>query len=404
MPLGQYNKSVRGRQTATGRPRSSGAPVKKAKVTGGASKKNTTKNSKNTKPNKTTAPPAKNIIFNTAMRERNNAPPRDPNYDSIRTSKPPVCYFAKQGPRDYMEDTYQIMHFQVGNRGGTFYGVFDGHGGKDVSYELVHMSRGLFPYLIEKMKKEGTKNIPALIQKGFLEYDHHLFKKKFDAGSTAVVVLRFGGRLYLVNLGDSRGMIFSNKMKPVVSDDHKPQKPKERRRIYNAGHFVNPFSIYQNKNAKKQFMIGDIFMDYRNNQPYMYLSGWEPITNSQYNQVKDMNQDVDVYRVSNSLALSRAFGDFYLKTDSKKNYMGPEAAVSMIPDIQIVDLAKHKGQIIYIFLASDGFWDVNRNTEGLRKSLMSHPQPQMLCQQLVESSLDKGSQDNTTVVFDRIKI
>lgn len=396
MPLGQYNRVTKGRQVTGGRPRSSGAPVKKTTVSNTKSKKTSTK------PPKKQAP-ARAIKFSTAVRARDNAPPRDPNYSSIRTNRPPVCYFAKQGPREYMEDTYQIMHFKIGNRSGTFYGVFDGHGGKDVSYELVHMSRGLFPFLIEKMKNKGTRNLPDLIKQGFFEYDQNLFKRGFDAGSTAVVILNFSRKLYLINLGDSRGMIFSQKMKPVVSDDHKPQKPKERRRIYNAGHFVNPFSIYQNQNAKKQFMIGDIFMDYHKNQPYIYLSGWEPITNSQYNQVKDMNQDVDVYRISNSLALSRAFGDFYLKIDQNKNYLGTNAAVSMVPDIQIVDLNQHKGEIMKLFLASDGFWDVNRNTEGLRKALMSHPAPQALCQQLVENSIDKGSTDNTTVVFDKIK-
>ena len=346
--------------------------------------------------------PKKNIKFNTALRARPGALARDSTFTGIAgEGKPPVCYFAKQGPRESMEDTYQIMHFKIKNQPGTFYGVFDGHGGKDVSYELVHMSRGIFPYLIKKMQIEGTKNLPSLITRGFLEYDRNLFKNKFDAGSTAIIVLKFNNFLYLINLGDSRGMIFNSKVK-IVSDDHKPQKPKERRRIYNAGHFVNPFSIYEDPKAKKNFMIGDVLYNKAKKCASIYLSSWDPITTNQFNQIEDMNNSVDVYRVSNSLALSRAFGDFYLKTDSKGRYLGEDAAVSMIPDIQMLDLRKYPGQKFYIFLASDGFWDVNRNTEGLRKGLMNDNSPQMLCQKLVEDSICKGSMDNTTVVLDQI--
>jgi len=326
-----------------------------------------------------------------------------PVYQQLRTNKPPVCYYAKQGPRDAMEDTFQIMHFNIVNIPGTLYGVFDGHGGKDVSYELVHMTRGLFPFLIQNIEKTGGKNIPQVIKASYLEYDKRLFEKKVNAGSTAVVVLNFNRKLYLINLGDSRGMIFTKNKLLCVSDDHKPQKPRERNRIYRAGHFVNPFSIYQTRGARKRFNMGDVHIDSTNQQYFMYLNNnWEAITLAQYNQVKGMNGEVDCFRVSNSLALSRAFGDFYLKTDQNGNYIGEEAAVSMVPDISEIDLNRYKGQDIHLFLASDGFWDVNRNTTTLRQGLFSHQTPQNYCQELVDSALEKGSTDNTTVVYDKI--
>jgi len=316
--------------------------------------------------------------------------------------KSQVFYSAKQGPREYMEDTYQVMHFKIGARIGTFYGVFDGHGGKDVSYELVHEKRGLFPFLIESIKKFGDKNLPKLIQEKFLEYDNRLFDGKFTAGSTAIIALHFNNKIYLVNLGDSRGLLFTKRMKDqIVSLDHKPQKPVERRRIYKAGHYVTPFRTSINKNK----IIGDVMMG-KKNQPYIYLHGtWEPITLAQYKSIINMSNEADVNRVSNSLALSRAFGDFYLKVDEQKKYLGKDAAVSCIPDIQILDLNKHRGEVVYLLLASDGFWDVNRNTEKLRRLMMTHPDPQRFVEDLIDASLKppKSSTDNTTIVFAKIK-
>ena len=352
-------------------------------------------------------------IFKTALRKPIDENKDAPVYTQLRTDKPPVCYYAKQGPRDYMEDTYQIMHFEIqaggvgSKKNGTFYGVFDGHGGKDVSYECVHMSRGIFPFLIEKIKKHGASNIPQLIKASYLEYDKMLYERKLNAGSTSVVVLLFNDKMYLINLGDSRGMIFTKDKLLAVSDDHKPQKPKERSRIYKAGHFVNPFRIYNQRSSDKRYTIGDVYVDRSAGKQYIYLNGnWEPLTPEELKQIEEMTQDAneDTTRVSNSLALSRALGDFYLKEDASGKYMGPDAAVSMIPDVTEIDLKKYLGQEIYIFLASDGFWDVNRNTNNLRKIMTEHTEPQKLCQEMVDSSYEKGSQDNTTVVLDRIVV
>tara|TARA_R100001163_G_C5064622_1_gene202288 strand:+ start:1916 stop:3334 length:1419 start_codon:yes stop_codon:yes gene_type:complete len=346
-----------------------------------------------------------NLKLQTAVRQPKQEPKEGPKYTQLRTKKIPVCYYAKQGPRDYMEDTYQIMHFDINGKSGTFYGVFDGHGGKDVSYECVHMSRGLFPFLIENIKRARGADIPKIIKSSFLEYDKILYKRKLNAGSTAIVILNFNGKMYLINLGDSRGMIFTKEDLIAVSDDHKPQKATERTRIYKAGHFVNPFRIFKKKPSNRQY--GDIFDDPESNKQYIYLHGkWEPITTDQFKQVRDMTVEgqEDTTRVSNSLALSRAFGDFYLKTDHNNRYMGPSSAVSMIPDVITVDIRspKLRGKDIYVFLASDGFWDVNRNTQGLRKAMANHSDPQKFCKELVDISYDKGSQDNTTVVLDKI--
>lgn len=371
------------------------------------SKSQTTRSHHQTAGNRAPQPAinAKKLRIITAIRAPDTGVKQEPPKYTEITGRPPVCYYAKQGPRESMEDTFQIMHFKIGGVPGTFYGVFDGHGGKDVSYELVHATNGLFPFLIKNIEKTKGKNIPQVIKASYLQYDKSLFDRKFNAGSTAIVVLNFAGKLYLINLGDSRGMIFTKDELIAVSDDHKPQKPKERNRIYRAGHFVTPFTVLneQAKTERKRYNIGDVYVS--RNQAYIYLGGsWEPITGDQYKQIQEMNTEVDTNRVSNSLALSRAFADNYLKADPNGKYTGFKAAVSPEPDITVIDLAKYRKQEIHLFLASDGFWDVNRNTSSLRTTLGAHPNPQDQCRQLVDSSLEKGSMDNTTVVYDRFVV
>jgi serine/threonine protein phosphatase PrpC len=320
----------------------------------------------------------------------------------------PVCYHAEKGPRDYMEDTYQIMHFTVGNKKGTFYGVFDGHGGKDVSFQLVNGKEGLFPYLIAALKKYGGKNsIQEVLKRTYLEYDLKLYEKKFKAGSTAAVVLYYDDKLYTINLGDSRALVFidkGNKDKTdvvKVTKDHKPNVITERNRIYKAGHFVNPFKMYETK-TKQKYDNGDIHGDVAQGKYSIYLNNkWEDLTAAQYKQIVSLNKNADTPRVCNSLALSRAFGDFYLKVDPSGKYMAEKAAVSPEPDIEEINLKPYKGKMMYIFIASDGFWDVSKSTVGFRNELKSHANPPDLCKTLVKNALGKGSMDNTSVVFDR---
>jgi serine/threonine protein phosphatase PrpC len=315
------------------------------------------------------------------------------------SGKTPVCYYAEKGPREYMEDTYQVMHFKLNGKNATFYGIFDGHGGKDVSYHLVNPKNGIFPYLIRQLKM-SKMNIEKTIKSAFLEYDNHLFSLKLKAGSTATIVLRLEDSIYLINLGDSRSLVFIEGDKDVaITIDHKPWLLRERNRIFKAGYYVNPFKVYMKKD-KKRFDNGDIYIEMRTKKSYIYLGGgWEEISGAQYNKIQTLNTDIDTHRVCNSLALSRAFGDFYLKVNKEGKYMGVSAAVSPEPDIQMISLKAKKGKKAYVFLASDGFWDVNKITNNFKDLLRKH-EPNELCKFLVKDALTKGSQDNTSVMFD----
>lgn len=58
------------------------------------------------------------------------------------------------------------------------------------------------------------------------------------SGSTAVTCIIKGNRLWCANAGDSRMIACIDDQVEVLSHDHKPNDEKERKRIYEAGGFV----------------------------------------------------------------------------------------------------------------------------------------------------------------------
>ena len=114
--------------------------------------------------------PKKNIKFNTALRARPGALARDSTFTGIAgEGKPPVCYFAKQGPRESMEDTYQIMHFKIVKWFLLFTLIWQGGGGSGFNYNdiLVSFLSTLIIYIIYNMPyvKNGSDYLEERIKK-----------------------------------------------------------------------------------------------------------------------------------------------------------------------------------------------------------------------------------------------
>ncbi|KAK1325581.1 putative protein phosphatase 2C 52 [Acorus calamus] len=69
----------------------------------------------------------------------------------------------------------------------------------------------------------------------FLDSERHSSR---DDGSTASTAVLVGRHLYVANVGDSRAVISKAGKAIALSDDHKPNRSDERRRIENAGGIV----------------------------------------------------------------------------------------------------------------------------------------------------------------------
>ena len=245
----------------------------------------------------------------------------------------PYAVVQDQGKRPHMEDTYLVITGDMGHGKGRpddickIYAVFDGHGADAVSTFLAREMFLLldyfdFIYLKGADSKEifGLSSVETLtptlllkvkksIRDGYRDIDKRICERqavqKMDkGGSTAIMVVELKGYCFCVNLGDSRSAAFalSDSSMPLlwVSEDHKPAHPEERGRIEQFGGTV--------KGRRTP-------------------------------------------RVNGRLALSRAFGDSYLK-----QYPQPwhhDHVVSPVPDIQVV-----RKEPMVVILASDGLWDV----------------------------------------------
>ena len=191
---------------------------------------------------------------------------------------------AMQGWRYRMEDAHLN---QLNNSHYDIFGVFDGHGGKEVSQFVKNH------FIQEFMNNKNTKyeNIPnSLIETGKEElYNLNKISKLEDeeqdkkdkkntekdfykyldpknaedcdiasiTGCTACVTIideKFK-RIYFANAGDSRAVICKNGIGYQMSHDHKPDWAKEKNRIYKSGGWVNEGRIKGNLNLSRS--LGD---------------------------------------------------------------------------------------------------------------------------------------------------
>merc|ERR1712157_348556 len=164
-----------------------------------------------------------------------------------------------------------------------------------------------------------------------LLYNHLSELNQLNSGSTVVILCvdQIQNKIYISNLGDSRGIIFSSSRSQKFENpkilfstvDHKPHNEQEKARIEKAGGFV----------ANK--------------------------------------------RVNGQLAVSRALGDFHLKQFANNSYngfgltidtfTGEGMLVTPIVDISEfeIDQLKNEQEELILVLACDGVYDVMQNNE-----------------------------------------
>ena len=144
----------------------------------------------------------------------------------------------------------------------SFFGIFDGHAGNKCAEYLKNNLHNYifdsphFPFSPIKAIQNGFQ----LCENNFINSIH---SKQFDqfldySGSCAIVVLFINNQCYIVNLGDSRAIYSYNGGTEFyqLSRDHKPNDPKEKKRIYKAGgsifktdlnQFGMPFSLNESE-------------------------------------------------------------------------------------------------------------------------------------------------------------
>ncbi|KAI4307133.1 hypothetical protein L6164_030352 [Bauhinia variegata] len=142
-----------------------------------------------------------------------------------------------RGKRVTMEDFYDIKTTKVDDRTVCLFGIFDGHGG---SRAAEYLKEHLFDNLMKHPKfladtKLALSETYQQTDANFLDSERDTFR---DDGSTAATAVLVDNHLYVANVGDSRTIISKGGKAIALSEDHKPNRSDERKRIENAGGVV----------------------------------------------------------------------------------------------------------------------------------------------------------------------
>ncbi|PAA80067.1 hypothetical protein BOX15_Mlig004716g2, partial [Macrostomum lignano] len=160
-----------------------------------------------------------------------------------------------------------------------------------------------------------------------------------DSGTTAVVALMVGDRLFVANAGDSRAVLSDAGVAVDMSDDHKPEDEPERQRIETAGGHVTKEG-----------------------------------------------------RVNGGLNLSRAIGDHAYKQNSELT--AAKQIISPLPDVRSVTITdSHR----FLLLACDGIWNSMSSQEAVdfcEKRLSAGLGPEQVCEALFDHCLAPNTEDS----------
>uniref|UniRef100_A0A7S0HQD2 PPM-type phosphatase domain-containing protein n=1 Tax=Hanusia phi TaxID=3032 RepID=A0A7S0HQD2_9CRYP len=250
----------------------------------------------------------------------------------------------RQGKRPYMEDTSLVMSNFI-HRGWHLFGVFDGHGGSRAS----KYARDNLPHVLqESLQSEimpGENQISEAMSASFAEIDRRFLsiarEEQLRDGTTALLALLRNNYLHMGWVGDSRGVLSRQGRYLRVSEDHKPDRPDERKAVEARGGHV-------------------IFRG--------------------------------TYRVAGptALAVSRAIGDILMKE--------PRKLVTSDPEIKTIELLP---QDEFLVMASDGLFDVMRDQcviETVSKHIRENKSCKGAADKLTEMAIEKGSLDNVTAL------
>ncbi|KAK8521102.1 hypothetical protein V6N13_077223 [Hibiscus sabdariffa] len=280
-----------------------------------------------------------------------------------------------QGRREEMEDDLVIR--SDGLDGFSFAAVFDGHGGvSSVKYlsreelykECVTALQGgvLLKGDFNSIKKALAEAF-EIADKKLLNWLEKIGDGNDESGSTATVMLIGNEVLFISHVGDSCVVLSRAGKVQVLTDSHRP-------------YGSNQASLQEIKRIRE-------------------AGGW--ISNG---------------RICGDIAVSRAFGDTRFKT--KKNEMlikgveekrWSEKFISRVlfnDDLVIASPDTFKvalgSDAEFVLLASDGLWDYINSSEAIafvRNQLREHGDVQVACDALAQAALDKGSQDNVSIII-----
>ncbi|KAJ0959781.1 hypothetical protein J5N97_000529 [Dioscorea zingiberensis] len=257
---------------------------------------------------------------------------KDYDCETFEVQGSEYCLASRKGTRHAMEDSYGIITSIHGDSKQAFFGVYDGHGG-----------RAAVDFVSEKLGKnivatlEGLENnedqLEMAVREGYMITDREFLGQGVKSGACVSTVLLKDGDLHVGNVGDCRVVMSRNGRAVALTTDHRADRDDERARIENSGGYVNCSN--------------------------------------------------GIWRVHDSLAISRAIGD----RDMKKWIISEPETKKLRVSLDCE----------FLIMASDGLWDKVSNQEAVDVVLKSKNLMKS-CKELVEMSCSRGSRDDITVM------
>ncbi|KAA3459947.1 protein phosphatase 2C 57 [Gossypium australe] len=314
-----------------------------------------------------------------------------------------------QGRREEMEDDLVIR--SDGLDGFSFAAVFDGHGGVA---SVKYLRDELYKECVTALQggillNEGDFNA---IKKGLAEAFQNADKKlekigdgDDESGSTATVMLIGNEVLFISHVGDSCVALF------LVSP-------------FARHHFAHQ---YYSVHAPVLSCAGKVQVLTDSHRPY----GSNKASLQEIRRIREAGGWISNGRICGDIAVSRAFGDTRFKT--KKNEFAyiimpmvwdhllrmlkkgveekrwSEKFISRVvfnDDLVIASPDTFKvalgSDAEFVLLASDGLWDYINSSDAVafvRNQLREHGDVQVACDALAQAALDKGSEDNVSIII-----
>mmetsp|Transcript_7580 Transcript_7580/g.12768 ORF Transcript_7580/g.12768 Transcript_7580/m.12768 type:complete len:598 (-) Transcript_7580:176-1969(-) len=318
----------------------------------------------------------------------------------------------EMGYRQSMEDACTIVqHLNIGPlctpdlTPQSFFGVFDGHGGTMASQYLaqhlhVNVAHGLLDEaanIFQTLDGVAPASIYDKPESAFLALDKivcHSLKASFlktddnfihtsehpQHGSTGTTALVLGRRLFCANVGDSRTMICRNFAPILMSEDHKPTREDEAKRIRDAGGFVINNRVMGELAVSRAF--GDV--DFK--------KGIQSIIEEEGGSM--MEDGGGISNGGEELEKEGGGGN----KDTNSNWDQP--LIIAEPDIRVITITEDDQ---FLLLGCDGLFDVYTPEEVItfvKAGMEKHGDAQKCCQSLTHDAIRKrNSRDNVSVIL-----
>ena len=254
-----------------------------------------------------------------------------------------ISYSYSENPnlehRKEMEDFHYIKAVLNKKLCCSYFGLFDGHSGKEVGIYLMENLHKIISQEIKNNNVENSENMKIIIKNSFEKIDQEINNQNFkkETGSTGTVLLLYkdidsktGKSLLCANVGDSKAYLIKKNEIKIITKDHKCNDAEEVKRIRDTG--------------------GVVFRE----------------------------------RVFGTLMLTRSFGDKEMK----------KYGVLSTPDIFCQNIEEDD---LFVIIASDGVWDVIEEDEVF-KFAQNKISSNELSKKIIDLAIERDTHDNISCI------